>query len=302
MATTVNLTTTYAGEVAGGYLQAAFLANTSLQHITVKDNIPFKQVVRKMTTTRTTFQEPSCTFNPSGTINLGERILTLSDLAYQEELCKLTFLQDWEALAAQNANINSVEDALITMVLANIGQINETMLWQGAASATSYAGLGTLIDANADSDINFVDNPEAITVANIIAKIELLLAEVPTRVENATEKPIIYMNQKTFHLYRQANVATGNGWYTYNGAAVAPTFMGIYDIAICPGMKDNTMYCAQKSNFWFGTNKMADWNSLSTIDMQPVNGDKTVRFDAMFFAGTQYGFGSEIAAYGPGLS
>ena len=146
-----------------------------------------------------------------------------------------------------------------------------------------------------------MSSPVALTSGNIIAKIELLLAEVPTAVENSTEKPLLYMNKKTFHLYRQANAAAGNGWYTYAGPAVEPTFMGIYDIAICPGMPDNTMIVSQKSNLWFGTNLLSDWNSIQVVDMEQW-AEENVRFSAKFLAGVQYGFGNEIAAYGPGLS
>jgi hypothetical protein len=78
--------------------------------------------------------------------------------------------------------------------------------------------------------------------------------------------------------------------------------MGIYDIAICPGMPDNTMIVAQKSNLWFGTNVMSDWNTIKVKDMEESDLSDNVRFKAQFFAGVQYGFGNEIAAYGPGLS
>jgi hypothetical protein len=105
------------------------------------------------------------------------------------------------------------------------------------------------------------------------------------------------MNKKTFHLYRQANAAAGNGWYTYAGPAVATSFMGIYDIAICPGMSDNTMMVAQKSNLWFGTNKTSDLNSVKIKDMSDVDLSDNVRFSVKYFAGVQYGWGNEIALY-----
>jgi hypothetical protein len=36
--------------------------------------------------------------------------------------------------------------------------------------------------------------------------------------------------------------------------------------------------------------------------MTPYDLSENVRFSAKFFAGVQYGIGSDIAAYGPGLS
>jgi hypothetical protein len=301
MPTTTSLTTTYAGKEAGNYLLAAVLANSSTQFVTIKPNIDYKQVVKRLTTNINSFAAATCDFTPTNTVTIDERILTLEKFQVQLQLCKKDFLTDWDARAAQNGDLpTNLQEALVQEMIGKIAQINETIMWSGVNGTTGqYDGLITLIDA--DNTVNFVASPVALTVSNIIAKIELLLAEIPTAVENSIEKPLVYMNQKAFHLYRQANVATGNGWYTYNGAAVAPTFMGIYDIAICPGMPDNVMIAAQKSNLWWGTNVESDYNNIQVVDMEQF-AEENVRFSAKFFAGAQYGFGNEIAAYGPGLS
>ena len=300
MATVTSLTTTYAGKYAGEYIRQAFLANESLQYVTVKENIDYKAVVKKLVDT-VTFAAPTCDFTPTGTVTITERVLTLEKFQVQRELCKKDFLTDWAANDAQNGRLEgALVDTLVANMLAGIAAKNETLIWSGVNGNTGeYDGLITQIDA--DNTVNFVSSPVALTANNIIAKIELLLAEVPTAVENSTEKPLLYMNKKTFHLYRQANAAAGNGWYTYAGPAVEPTFMGIYDIAICPGMPDNTMIVSQKSNLWFGTNLLSDWNSIQVVDMEQW-AEENVRFSAKFLAGAQYGFGNEIAAYGPGLS
>jgi len=300
MATVTSLTTTYAGKYAGEYIRQAFLANESLQYVTVKENIDYKAVVKKLVDT-VTFAAPTCDFTPTGTVTITERVLTLEKFQVQRELCKKDFLTDWAANDAQNGRLEgALVDTLVANMLAGIAAKNETLIWSGVNGNTGeYDGLITQIDA--DNTVNFVSSPIALTANNIISKIELLLAEVPTAVENSTEKPLLYMNKKTFHLYRQANAAAGNGWYTYAGPAVEPTFMGIYDIAICPGMPDNTMIVSQKSNLWFGTNLLSDWNSIQVVDMEQW-AEENVRFSAKFLAGVQYGFGNEIAAYGPGLS
>ena len=50
MATTTNITTTYAGEKAMPFLQAALLAPNTIRNggVTVKPNIKFKQVLKKV--------------------------------------------------------------------------------------------------------------------------------------------------------------------------------------------------------------------------------------------------------------
>jgi hypothetical protein len=296
MATTTNLTSTYAGAVAGGYLQEAFLSNESLAHVTVRDNIPFKQVVRRLRDNATSFDPRTCDFSPQGTINLDERTLTLTPLSYQRNLCIDTYLQDWEALAAQNDNINDVREAVVVAGLGLIGQINEPMVWTGDSTnpGVEYDGFLTLMGS--DITINNVLNTQALTATNIIAEIQRLIAVVPTSVKRSTEKPTIYLSHFAWEQYMYAQVGSGFATYLTNGPAVSPTFMGIYDIAICPGMPDNTMVMAQKSNLWFGTNKLADWNNLEAIDMTQW-GEKNVRLRADFFAGVQYGFGNEIGLY-----
>ena len=295
MATTTSLTTTYAGEVAGGYIQAAFLAQETINNITFKTNVAYKQVVRRITDNATAFSGQTCDFTPTGTVTLNERVLTLVPMALQRQLCKTTFYTDWEALAAQNGDINSVSDALTITMAGLIGQINETMIWQGTAGTGSYAGFETLLLADA-SVIN-VASPVAITASNVVAKIGELVADCPLRVRRATERPKIYVASDVAEAYRIAMATLGNGDFHFAGQAISMTWLGQYDIVECPGMSDSTMVMAQASNLWFGTNLGENWTSIEVIDMQPVSGDKTVRFSADFWGACQYGFGNEIVLY-----
>jgi len=295
MATTVNLTTTYAGEVAGEWNLKAFLAGETLQHITVKENVPGKLKVRRITDNATTFADQTCVFTPEGTIEFDERTLTLVDMSYPRELCKLTFLQDWEALAAQNDSLGSVSEAVVATMAGNIGAINETMIWQGVAGVGSYAGFETLFLA--DATVIDVATPVAITKANVVAEIESVVAALPVRVRRASEKPKLYVSSNVAEAYRNAMADAGNGFFNQSGNAINMTWIGQYAIVECPGMSDDTMVFAQASNLWFGTNKTSDMNNIQVLDMQNVTGDKTVKFNADFFGAVQYGRGNEIAFY-----
>lgn len=295
MATTTNLTTTYAGEVAGEWNLKAFLAGETLQHITVKENVPGKLKVRRITDNATTFADQTCSFTPTGTVDLDERTLTLVDLAMQRELCKVTFYQDWEALAAQNGNIGSVSEALVATMAGNIGAINETMIWQGVAGAGAYDGFETLFTA--DATVLDVATPAAITASNVVAEIAKTVGTLPVRVRRASEKPKLYVASNVAEAYRNAQATLGNGTFFQAGGPVSMTWIGQYDIVECPGMSDSTMVFAQASNLWFGTNKTSDMNNIQLLDMQNVTGDKVVRYSADFFGAVQYGRGNEIAFY-----
>ena len=54
---------------------------------------------------------------------------------------------------------------------------------------------------------------------------------------------------------------------------------------------------AQKSNLYFGTGLMSDYNLVKLIDMADIDGSKNVRVIMRFTAGVQYGIGSEIVLY-----
>ena len=296
MATTTSLTTTYAGREAAGYIRAAFLSNESLNAVTFKENIEYKQVVRKLVD-NITFANATCDFTPTGTVTLTERILVLEKFQVHRQLCKKDFLADWEAKSEQDGFLHaSLTDALIANVMAGVAANNEVVMWQGVnATAGEYAGFETLFLA--DSAVLDVATPEAITSANVIEEMARLVLTLPTRIRRATEKPVIAVSSNVAEAFRTAILGLGGGSYLYQGETVKMTWQGQYDIIECPGMSDDTMAMFQKSNLWFGTNLKDQWNNVAVLDMYQYDLSDNVRFAASFFAGVQYGFGDEIAFY-----
>lgn len=296
MATTTSLTTTYAGKEAAGYIRAAFLSNESLAAVTFKENIEYKQVVRKLVD-NITFANATCDFTPTGTVTLTERILTLEKFQVHRQLCKKDFLADWEAKSEQDGFLHaSLTDAIIANVMAGIAANNEVVMWQGVnATAGEYAGFETLFLA--DASVLDVSTPVAIDSTNVIDEMARLVLTLPTKVRRATEKPVIAVSSNVAEAFRTAILGLGGGSYLYQGETVKMTWQGQYDIIECPGMSDDTMAMFQKSNLWFGTNLLDQWNSVAVLDMYDKDLSDNVRFAASFFAGVQYGFGDEIAFY-----
>jgi hypothetical protein len=296
MATTTSLTTTYAGREAAGYIRAAFLSNESLAAVTIRENIEYKQVIRKLVD-NVTFEAPTCDFTPLGTVTLTERILTLEKFQVHRQLCKKDFLADWEAKSEQNGQLHaSLADAIIANVLAGVAARNEVLIWQGVnANSGEYAGFETLFLA--DAAVLDVADPEAITSTNVIEEIGKLVATLPTRVKRATEKPVIAVSSNVAEAYRSAILGLGGGYYLYQGESVVMNWQGQYDVIECPGMSDDTMAFYQKSNLIFGTNLLDQWNNVALLDMYASDLSDNVRFACSFFAAVQYGFGDEIAFY-----
>jgi len=298
MATTTSLTTTYAGKEAAGYIRAAFLSNESLAAVTFKENIEYKQVVRKLVD-NITFANATCDFTPTGTVTLTERILVLEKFQIQRQLCKNTFLSDWETKSEQDGNLHaSLTDAIIANVLAGMAANNERLIWQGVnATAGEYDGFETLFLA--DATVLDVAGATTIDSTNVIDEMAKLVLTLPTRVRRATEKPVIAVSSNVAEAFRTAILGLGGGSYLYQGETVKMTWQGQYDIIECPGMSDDTMAMYQKSNLWFGTNLKDQWNTVAVLDMYDKDLSDNVRFAASFFAGVQYGFGNEIAFYQP---
>lgn len=308
MSTSISLTTTYAGEYAGEYIKRAFYANETLAHVTVKENINFKRIVKKFAD-NITFAAPTCAFTPTGTVTITERTLELVPFQVHRDLCKNDFYEDWKAIDFQKGGVeSSLQEVFIANMLAGIAEKNEELIWTGDANNTGeYDGFITLIDA--DNTVNFVPSPLAIvngstanTNANILVALRKLIEECPIAVKSATEKPKIYMSYDCYEAYLTSQIAAGNGWYATAGPEVPKVYMGRFEMVVCPGMPSSTMIMAQPSNLWFGTNLLSDWNLIAVKDMSDVDLSNDIRFKAQFFAGVQYGFGNEIAAYGPGLS
>ena len=305
MATTTSLTTTYAGELAGEILSPALIGFETAKHITIKQNVPYKTVVRRIADS-VSFAAGTCDFTPTGTITIDEKILTLEEFQVQRQICKKDFFTDWSTKDVMSGRVNSEIQARILERLTSgiAANMESNVIWTGAnGDAGEFDGFYTIIDADANNDVNFVTSPVVLTAANIVAKMDALIAAMPVAVKSATEKPTIYMNYASWELFMQAQIAAGNGWYANLGPKMEGLkYMGLYDLAVCPGLPANTLIMSQKSNLWFGTWLESDMNQVSILDMEPQDLSQNVRYSARFYAGCQIGYTSEIAAYGVGLS
>ena len=98
LATTTNISTSYAGQFAGEYIAAALLSASTIDDggITVKSNISFKEVIKKLATDAIV-TAADCDFSPTSTITLTERILQPTELQVNLQLCKYDFVNDWES-------------------------------------------------------------------------------------------------------------------------------------------------------------------------------------------------------------
>jgi hypothetical protein len=306
MATTNNLTTTYAGEFAGKYVSAALLSGKTLAegNITIKPNVKYKEVMKKVSTDDIV-KDATCDFDATSTLTLTERILTPEEFQVNLQLCKKDFRSDWEAVQMGYSAFDnlppSFSDFLIAHVADKVAQRMENNIWSGTnATAGQFDGFTTTLTA--DGDVNDVA-AGAVTSGNVITELGKIADAIPSAVYGS-EDLYIYVSNNIYRAYVRAlggfatNVgaagtdAKGTQWF--NGGAL--TFDGI-NIVMASGLANNTAVAAEKSNLFFGTGLMSDQNEVKVIDMADIDGSQNVRVVMRFTAGIQHAIGSDIVLY-----
>jgi len=307
MATTNNLTTSYSGQFAGQYISAALLSGSTLDNglITVKPNIKFKEVLKKVATDGLV-KDASCDFDPTSTLTLTERTLQPDFQQVNLQLCKSDFHSDWEAESMGYSAFDSLPptfaDFLIGHVAAKVAQRTEQSIWNGAAAQNGqFAGFTELMLA--DATVTDVGGGAAVTSANVIAKMGLVIDEINSSIYTS-EDMFLYVSQNVARAYVralggfQATIGAAGldnkGTQWYNGGGLS--FDGI-KIAVANGLSDNKMVAAEKSNLYFGTGLLSDQNEVKVIDMADIDGSQNVRVVMRFSAAVNFGIGSDIVLY-----
>ena len=309
MATTTSITTTYAGEFAGQYISAALLSGSTLDNglITVKPNIKFKEVIKKVATDGIV-KDSTCDFDPTSTLTLTERILQPDYQQVNLQLCKKDFQNDWDAISmgysAFDTLPTSFADFLIAHVASKVAQKTEQNIWNGAAATNGeFGGFAELMLADGDvTDVAAVGG--GVTSANVIAQLGAVVDAINSNLYSS-EDMTIFVSQNVARAYVRAlggfsvaatsNAGTNDsGTQWFSGQAL--TFDGI-SIAVANGLADNRMVAAEKSNLYFGTGLLSDSQEVKVIDMADIDGSQNVRVVMRFTAGVQYGIGSDIVLY-----
>ncbi len=307
MATTTSVTTTYAGEFAGKYVSAALLSADTIEGggVTIKPNVKFKEVLKTINLDAIT-KDATCDFSDTSTLTLAESVLEVKQLQVNLELCKSDFEDDWMAIEMGYSAFDSLPasfaDYLIGYVASKVAAKNESNIWQGSSATTGeFDGFTTLAAANADV-IDVVGT--TITAANVITELGKVVDAIPAALYGK-EDLYIYVSQHIARAYVRAlggfgasglgaNGVNNAGTTWYNGGDLA--FDGV-KLFVAGGLPDNDMIAAQKSNLFFGTSLLADWQEVKLLDMADLDGSKNVRVIMRMAAGCQIGIGADVVYY-----
>jgi hypothetical protein len=305
---------TYAGEFAGEYIAAALLSAKTLDNklVTIKPNVKYKEVIQKLDLSGIV-QDASCDFVSSGSVALSERILEPKELQVNLELCKQEFVDSWESLQLGYSAFDTIpasfNDFLISYVAGNVAQATETAIWQGTATNGSFLGYQTLFSASIAAGgatavlaakTGSVIDSGSITSGNVLNKLNNVVETIPSAVYGK-EDLLIYVGTKVARAYQQAlagGAVGANGWNNQMNVGEKPfNFNGI-EIVLCPGMSDDKIVAAQKSNLFFGTGLLSDHNEVRVLDMANLDGSQNYRVIMRYTAGVQFGIGQDIVYYG----
>lgn len=296
------ITSNYSGEHAGQYIAAALKSSKSLEYLTVLENVKFKRNITKVATSGL-ITNASCDFSDAGTVTLTERILDPKELQINLDLCKKDLLADWQAAqmtaGAHNRGMSNDFTAFLFSHLADtIADHVETNIWNGLdANAGEFTGFMQAGNGHFENDASIVEADNsggaatAFSSSNIIANLQILATAIPSAVYTK-EDLYIYMSPTTYRLYLSA-ISALQGFPFQHMGEYTNMFEGL-KIAVCPGMVENKMCAAQKSNLFFGTDLLSDHTQIKVLDMADLDGSDNIRVVAKFTGGTQHAQGGDI--------
>lgn len=184
----------YAGEHAGLYISPALKQAKSLEYITMRENVNYKEVVNKVAGADLV-KDGTCDFNEqSASLTLTESVLEVEQFQVNLDVCKKTLLSDW-AYTQQDDFV-----AYATSYLAkSIADSVEASIWTGNTSTSGQF--------NGINETGMVTDPSTgiaaagfYSASNIIAELQALVAAIPTSVYG-TEDLYIYMSKRTYRAY-----------------------------------------------------------------------------------------------------
>jgi hypothetical protein len=316
-----TITSTYAGEAASGYIAAALLSARTLDNklVTIMPNVKYKSVIQKLAVSGIV-QDASCDFTTSGSVAISEQVLTPKELQVNLLLCKQEFVASWEALQLGFSAFDEIpknfNDFLISYVGGKVAEATEESIWQGSAStngqfggfqnalsASIAAGGATAVLPARSTGGSSAIISGSVTPSNVISKLDSVYQTIPNTVFGK-EDLLLYVSTNVAKAYQSALAGGGasgvgaNGFNNQLNVGEKPSnFQGI-EIVLVPGLASDKIVAAQKSNLFFGTGLLSDYNEVKVIDMANIDGSQNYRIVMRYTAGTQFGIGQDIVYYG----
>ena len=311
MATTVNISTSYAGQDSKLWVKAALLSGNTLANggMTIVPNIAYKTTMQKLSTDDL-LKDATCDFTALSTVTLSERSLTLEPFQVNLQLCKKDFYATWSAeemgLSANKVLAKSFVDYFLAYITEKVASSVEVSIWRGANGTTGQInGIATLLAADAALPAAQEVAGTTVDSGDVIAELGKIVDAIPAALYGSPDLKI-YVSQNIAKAYVRALggfsvAATSNagveakGTQWYNGQGL--TFDGI-PLFVANGLAANTAIAAETSNLFFGCGLLNDTNEIKLLDMSDIDGSMNVRFVMRAGMAVNYHSVSDIVTYG----
>ena len=309
MATSVSITTTYAGEFARKYVAQALLSAPTIANglVTVKPNVKYKEVLKRVNT-GSLLANATCDFTSAGTITLTERILEPKELQVNQVLCKKDFRSDWEAiemgLSAYDTLPPTFADFIIAEYVAKVAAENEINIWRGVEGAGAFNGIMTRLADDATLPVANEIAGTTVTAANVITELGKVYDAIPNTLFGRED---LYIGVST-NIYKAYTIALGGfaasgvGANGFDNKGVNQVLQDLFfagvKVVLLPALANNTAICTYVENLFFGTGLISDHNEVKLIDTGDTLGDQNVRLVMRLTGGVQYAIVEDIITYG----
>jgi len=297
MATTTSLTTSYVGEAATELINKMFFKADSVQNLTVKDDVNKAYHIRRLAGSGF-IATPTCDFTPAGTVTIDEQILTPAAFEVNLQMCKKDFKHvDWSSIRMGTGQdrvlAQDVVDSVIEEIMGHVGQEIEYSIWQGDTAGATY----TLIDGfikkfTASVAAGNKTTPALVTAALVVAQLGAMYDIAAAQSWFNAPDIAFWVAPNCAAAYKQA-LANQGFMDQYQAGDKPLNFVGI-PIYVAPGMEASNMVLSHKSNLYFGTESVSNFNEVQLKDMHEVDLSDNVRFAAYATMGVQVGWFEEV--------
>ena len=293
---------TYAGELALPYVTAALLGAETIAKGRCRflEGIVGDTVISGLATTDP-IVAASCDFNGGSNVALTEQVLSPSDLAVMEEVCRGTMYPTWIAANGRMERNGDLPvawgDFLLGAVAERTGSNLETLIWQGDVGSVFGKGFisnsGTVneagIDASACADFVEADTTGTAWSATTILAALNIVFDAASDIPGILGKPGcgFYVSYEAYAFFLQA-LATQSTGAGFNQSLEGASYLG-YPVYPTSGIPNTVDVCVftYPDNLVVGANSYTADISAQLIPTYQYDGSDNVRISMRFAVGVQ---------------
>jgi hypothetical protein len=285
MSLNVNGLTAYVDQERMNLIKKMILGGRSTRFLTVQPDIKSAASINLLSS-QLVAQAGGCGFTDAGQTILTQNTLNVCPLKVNESICIDTLEQYYtQAMLAPGSYDTDFgfEQLYAEEKVSQISSLIDTLIWQGNTSVTGQTGLcdGFITLANTTYSASTVDgnvaNYTAITAANIIAIVDDAVNVIPTNIIDMDDL-YLYCGYDFYRLY--ATALRNANLFHYTGAEdqgeqfsqlVPGTNVRLIAVKGLNGT--NKFFISSKSNMYFGTDLLNDYENLEifySMDFQEV--------------------------------